>query len=77
MLIAEIEKNALEHIRVIITEYKGHRFVDCRVYYKDDKGESKPTKKGITLNDETIGGVIEALQKARQALEESQQRSAK
>ncbi len=77
MLIAEIEKNDLEQNRVAITEYKGHRFVDCRVYYKDDKGEPKPIKKGIALNDETIGDVIEALQRARQALEESQQRSVK
>ncbi len=77
MLIAEIEKNVLEHIHVAITEYKGHRFIDCRVYYKDDKGEPKPTKKGITLSTETIGDVIEALQKARQALEESKQKSVK
>lgn len=68
MLIAEIEKNATEHIRVVITEYKGHKFIDCRVYYEDDKGEWRPTKKGIALNSETVEGVIEALQKASRAL---------
>jgi hypothetical protein len=69
MIIAEIEKNATERIRVAVTEYKGHKFVDCRVYYEDDKGEWRPTKKGIALNSETIREVIEALQKGSQALD--------
>ena len=69
MLIAEIEKNSTERIRVAVTEYKGHKFIDCRVYFEDGQGEWRPTKKGIALNGETILEVIEALQKARQTLE--------
>ena len=69
MQIAEIEKNAKEKIRVSIEEYKGHKFVDCRVYFQDEAGEWRPTKKGIALNDDTIDKVIEALQKASKKLE--------
>lgn len=69
MLIGEIEKNMKEKIRVSIEEYKGHKFVDCRVYWQDGGGGWKPSKKGIALNDETIDEVIEALQKASKALE--------
>jgi hypothetical protein len=69
MQIAEIEKNAKERIRVSIEEYKGHKFVDCRVYFEDEGGEWRPTKKGIALNDKCIDPVIEALQKASKALE--------
>ncbi len=68
MLIAEIEKNSTELIRVIITEYKGHKFIDCRVYYKDDQGEWKPTRKGISLNAETIDEVAEAIKNAKHHL---------
>ena len=49
MLIAEIEKNVKERIRVSIEEYHDHKFVDCRVYFENDKGEWCPTKKGIAV----------------------------
>jgi hypothetical protein len=65
MIIAEIEKNAIERIQITINEYKGHKFVDCRVYYEDDQGEWKPTKKGIALNSEIIDEVVSALKKAK------------
>ena len=32
----EVRKNSIEVIRVIETEFKGHRFVDVRVYYEDE-----------------------------------------
>lgn len=68
-LIGEVEKNQKERIRVSLAEYQGHKYVDCRVYFTDDKGEWFPTKKGVTFNDETIDEVIPLLQKASGALE--------
>ena len=69
MMIAELEKNAGEVIRVSLAEFHNHRFVDCRVYYQDDQGEWRPTKKGIALNEGTIEGVIKALAEARVQLQ--------
>lgn len=69
MTINEIEKNTKEKIRVSIEEFKGHRFIDCRVYFADDAGAWHPTKKGIALNNECIEDVIKALQQARGKLE--------
>jgi hypothetical protein len=66
--IAEVQKNAKERIKIVISEYRGHRFVDCRVYFEDDQGEWKPTKKGIALNDDIIDEVIQGLQKASRKL---------
>jgi hypothetical protein len=68
MLIAEIGKNASGVIRVSITGFNDHRFIDCRVYYQDDSGEWKPTKKGIALNEGTIDGVIKALEEAKEQM---------
>ena len=48
-LIAQFEKNATEVVRVSLTEFRGHKLIDLRVYYTDDKGEYRPTKKGISL----------------------------
>jgi len=67
-LIAELEKNQKEKIGVSIEEYRGTRFIDCRVYWEDDQGQWKPSKKGIALNGECINEVINALQKARKEL---------
>lgn len=71
-LIKEIEKNSSNKIRVSLTDFKGHDFVDVRVYYEDEDGEYKPTKKGIALKPEVIPEVIEALQKAEKELKNTQ-----
>jgi len=68
MLITEIGKNRKERVRVSIEEYKGHKFIDCRVFFEDDQDEWRPFKKGIALNGESIHDVIEALKTARMHL---------
>ena len=49
-LIAQFEKNATEVVRVSLTEYRGRKLVDMRVYYSDDEGQYRPTKKGVSLS---------------------------
>ena len=71
MQIAEVQKNVKEQIRVSIEEYHDHKFVDCRVYFENDKGEWCPTKKGIALNADCIDEVIQGLQKAGRKLEDA------
>jgi hypothetical protein len=51
-LIATIEKNPDEEIRISLREYKGHPFVDIRTYWRPADGEPGPTKKGVTFNPE-------------------------
>ena len=48
-LIAQFEKNATEVVRVTLAEFHGRQLIDLRVYYTDDKGEYRPTRKGISL----------------------------
>lgn len=58
----EIQKNSQEIIRIENKEYKGNKFLDVRVYYKDrDTEEYKPTKKGISFNHRIAKEVIESL----------------
>lgn len=49
-VIAQFEKNATEVVRVSLTEFRGHKLIDIRVYYSDDEGQYKPTKKGVSLS---------------------------
>ncbi|MBI3030495.1 MAG: transcriptional coactivator p15/PC4 family protein [Candidatus Rokubacteria bacterium] len=75
---ATIEKSADEEIRVSLREYKGHSFIDIRVYWKPPEGEPGPTKKGVTLNPDlfpalkkAVGALEAALVKAKLIGEES------
>lgn len=38
-LIYSFQKNATEEIRISLSEYKGHNYIDFRVYFKDKDGD--------------------------------------
>ena len=56
-----IEKNSRESIVVSESTHMGYDLVDVRVFYKDEAGELKPTRKGVSLHREQLGDVIKAL----------------
>ena len=66
-LVSEIQKNDIEVVRVSLTKYKGKDFFDLRLYYRDDEGEWKPTKKGLCL----AIGLLPELKKAIKALDKA------
>ncbi len=69
MLIGEIEKNSLQKIMVTSETYKGHDFVDVRVYYRNEaEDDYKPSKKGIAIAPYKIEVLIALLKKARETL---------
>lgn len=68
MIIAEIPKNAREIIRVEVEEYKGHRFISCRVWAKNNEGESVPTRKGMSISLNHAEPVLMALCAAHEQL---------
>lgn len=63
MLLGEIQKNSVEKIRVSSTSYQGHSYIDIRVYFEDDQGEWRPTKKGVTISPSNVDDVIKILKK--------------
>jgi hypothetical protein len=68
IVIADIDKNSRELLRVQVREYQGHRFVDLRVHFRD--GEAvKPTPKGCTCRLDQIDTLIDALRRAKATLE--------
>ena len=56
-----IEKNSRESIVVSETEYKGNKYVDVRVFYKDTDGSLKPTRKGVSVRPEKVAELRDAL----------------
>ena len=69
-VITSFQKNALEEVRVSLSEYKGHNLVDIRIYYVDDKGEKRPTKKGISLSVELYASLKKAIDEVEKVLTE-------
>ena len=68
-LLASIERNATEELQIAINEYKGKQYVDLRIFYTNDEGDTwNPTKKGVTVAPDKIDDVIEALAKAKAEL---------
>lgn len=68
-IIGDIERNPTEIVRVGINSYKGKEYVDMRIYYKDDAGEWKPTKKGVTVVPEKLDAFLTLLGEAKAAFE--------
>jgi hypothetical protein len=68
MMIGEIERSETEVVRVSAEEYKGRKYVDIRIYFENDAGEWKPTKKGVTVAPERMAEFIELIQKAKEAV---------
>ena len=71
-IIKRIDKNSLEEIIIQLTNFRGKDLIDVRVWVKPlphEKGESKPTKKGVSLRIDAISDLIEALKEAQRACE--------
>jgi len=60
-LIASIEKNAREVIRVSLSEFNGHDLANLRVWFKTDDGDMRPGKAGLAFRLEKLPAVIKAL----------------
>ncbi len=63
-IIKDIDKGKGEIIRVEISEFKGKKLLNLRVWYTDTNGEYKPTQKGIAIPPELYEQVKEAINSA-------------
>lgn len=64
-------KNSLEEVRSIVTEFKGKKYIDMRVYYKAEDGSYRPTKKGLTLSPELVPELQEAMRVCMETMDET------
>lgn len=67
-LVARIAKNPTEEVRVSLTSYRGHDLVDIRVFFQDEQGEWRPTKRGVSLSVDSFAELREAVAKAEEML---------
>ena len=66
--ICEIQKNSRETICFRLEEYKGHKFVDMRVFAIEEGKDPAPTKKGLAVSPALWPQFKVALGKLEQAI---------
>lgn len=63
-IIKDIDRGKGEVLRIEISEYKGKKLLNLRIWYTDKEGELKPTQKGVTVSPESYGELKEAILEA-------------
>ncbi len=68
-ILATISRNATEQLQISINSYKEKKYLDLRIYYTTDDGESwLPTKKGVTVAPDNLSTLKDAVEKAMEEL---------
>jgi hypothetical protein len=67
-IIHEFQKNAAEIVRFSLTEFKGHRLIDIRVFFEVDDEEWKPTKKGVSLAVDLVDDLFDGVSKLKETI---------
>lgn len=49
-IIADIERNSREIIRIEVSEFKGKELINLRIWYSHFDGSYRPTQKGVALD---------------------------
>lgn len=68
-LIATVQKNAREELRISLSEFKGYNLVSQRVWYRAEDGEWRPSKAGVVIRVERLQDLIDGLLAAQEATE--------
>ena len=64
-LIASIPKSPTEQLQIALNEFKGKKYLDLRIHYTTDDGNSwLPTKKGVTIAPDQLPLLADAVQTA-------------
>ena len=69
-VVASFRRNPTEEVRATLNEFRGRRYMHLRIYYQDDNGEWKPTRKGVSLPTDFMPELKEAVLALEKALAE-------
>lgn len=67
-VVSTFKRNPTEEVRATLKEFRGRRYLDLRIYYQDDAGEWKPTRKGVSLSTDFMPELKEAVLALENAL---------
>ena len=65
-ILATIERSETEQLQISVSEYKGKSYLNMRIYYTTDEGNTwLPTKKGVTFSPDQLDLLTEAIEAAK------------
>lgn len=65
-ILATIERTDTEQLQISISEYKGKSYLNMRIFYTTDEGNTwLPTKKGVTFSPDQIDILTDAIEEAK------------
>ena len=67
-IIAELERSETEKLVIQSKDFKGHQYIDFRIYYLADEEEWRPTQKGVTVAPKVWEDFKKAVQDAEDLL---------
>jgi hypothetical protein len=67
VIIAEWPRNSTEVIRLTFERYRGLRRADLRIWFLDDSGELRRTRRGVPIPLEDLVSIRNGLRKADEA----------
>ena len=68
-ILATIARSATEQLQIAIKSYKGKSYLDLRIFYTTDDGQTwLPTKKGVTVAPDALMTLKDAVDKAMEEL---------
>lgn len=67
-VVSSFKRNPTEEVRATLKEFRGKRYLDLRIYYQDEAGEWKPTRKGVSLSTDFMPELKEAVMSLERAL---------
>ena len=72
-LVASLQKNSSETIKVQLQTWKNEPYVDIRIWVAGEDGTPgvQPTRKGLTINVELLPDLLAALQRVSEIIEGS------
>jgi hypothetical protein len=69
--VCELPKNSREVYQFRLAEYKGHNFVDMRIFTREDGQDPAPTKKGLAVSPQLWPQFRAALAQVEKAMVEA------
>ena len=65
-ILATIDRTDTEQLQISVSEYKGKSYLNMRIYYTTDAGQTwLPTKKGVTFAPDQLDLLSDAIEEAR------------
>ncbi|MBR1753599.1 transcriptional coactivator p15/PC4 family protein [bacterium] len=70
-MLATISRSDTEQLQIAVKEFKGRKYLDMRIFYTTDGGDSwLPTKKGVTCSPDNLETLKNAIEEAQKELAE-------